>query len=370
VQWRTGGKAKTEFFPTAKARNDRARALLKARREGCLVQMPTRAELADWQAFQTAAGGVPWQDVISGWKAHLRASGGTGCATTVQQAVDTYLKGEEALVARRELAPETFRQKKQKLEKFATSFGAQLLSEVAGAAVENWIEDDLGFDNPHTFNNWRKHIRSLFDAFKKEVPYNPMEDVDKRNDATEHVGILTPEQTAKLFHHAHQHHPEALGRIALEAFAGLRFSSAFRLEKADINFDDRGINLPKHKLKTGRRHFIDGLPENLWLWLAETNDACWTLTPAEYLHLKSRIFTDAKVPHPRNCLRHSFCTYHVAAFKNPGRTAILLTHQNQQMLWQRYNGLTTQAAGGLYWSITPQSAASIAAKAGSQHRPG
>ena len=191
-----------------------------------------------------------------------------------------------------------------------------------GAAVEHWIEDDLGFDNPHTFNNWRKHIRSLFDAFKKEIPYNPIEDVDKRDDATEHVGILTPEDTAKLFHYTHQNPPGDLGPPGSRSVRRASVpGSAFRLEKADINFADRGINLPKHKIKTGRRHYIDGLPDNLWLWLAETNDACWTLTPAEYLHLKSRVFIDSGCPHPRNCLRHSFCTYHVAAFQAiPGLT--------------------------------------------------
>jgi hypothetical protein len=72
------------------------------------------------------------------------------------------------------------------------------------------------------------------------------------------------------------------------------------------------------------------------------------------------IFTDAKVPHPHNCLRHSFCTYHVAAFKNPGLTATILCHRNQGMLWARYNGNATQDQGKRYWTITPETASTLA----------
>lgn len=167
------------------------------------------------------------------------------------------------------------------------------------------------------------------------------------------VEILTVEQAAQLFAYARKHQRDAIGRLALEAFAGLRFSSAFRLEKSDINFDDRGILLPAHKLKTERRHYIDGLPDNLWEWLRVTNDGCWAMEGSEWMHLKSRLFVDAKVPHPRNCLRHSFCTYHVAAYKNPGLTATILCHRNQQKLWQAYNGNAKQADGVKYFEIRP-----------------
>jgi hypothetical protein len=37
--------------------------------------------------------------------------------------------------------------------------------------------------------------------------------------------------------------------------------------EADVNFADKGITLPAAKLKIRKRHYIDGLPENLWPWL-------------------------------------------------------------------------------------------------------
>jgi integrase len=355
------GQVKTESFKEAKDRDRRAAELARSRAKGVLVQMPQRTELADWQAFKTAIGDTPWQDVVAGWKAHQEASGVVLSTLTVKEAVDAFLKDIEAREADDQLAEDTVRQKRQKVEVFADAFGGNRLTQVTGDDIEEWIESDLGYDNPHTFNNWRKHIRSFFDYYRKQIHQNPCDDIHTRNDATEHVGILTPVQTAKLFSYAlAENRRHLIGRLALEAFAGLRFASAYRLGKADINFKDRGLLLPKHKLKTKRRHYIDGLPENLWPWLDATSDACWSLTPAEYMKEKSLLFTDAKVPHPHNCLRHSFCTYHVAAFKNPGLTATILCHRNQGMLWARYNGNATQEQGKRYWTITPGTATALA----------
>ena len=102
------------------------------------------------------------------------------------------------------------------------------------------------------------------------------------------------------------------------------------------------------------------LPEQFWEWMAITPEECWSLTPREYLGLKSRLFVVANVPHPPNCLRHGFCTYDIAANKNPGRTATRLCHTDQEELWEHYNGEATSEAGKKYQRITPTTAAEIA----------
>jgi hypothetical protein len=92
---------------------------------------------------------------------------------------------------------------------------------------------------------------------------------------------------------------DTIGRLALEAFAGIRFGCASRLEIEDINFVDRGINLPAHKLKTvmttGRRHYIDGLPDSLWEWLNIATPDTWTLSGSEWMHIITDIFLKARV---------------------------------------------------------------------------
>jgi hypothetical protein len=51
--------------------------------------------------------------------------------------------------------------------------------------------------------------------------------------------------------------------MALEAFGGLRFSSAFRISRDEINLEEKTIVLPASKHKSGKRQILEGLPDNL-----------------------------------------------------------------------------------------------------------
>jgi integrase len=165
--------------------------------------------------------------------------------------------------------------------------------------------------------------------------------------------VLSVADVQKLFETATRLRPQVCAKLALEAFAGLRFSSAARLVKADVNFKDKGITLPAAKIKTRRRHYIDGLPPNLWRWLRVASPEAWTLTERQYLTLKGEAFTLAGVTNPGNVLRHSFCSYHVAANKDAARTAVILCHANPSMLYQHYKGRATEKDARSYFCIKP-----------------
>jgi len=355
VQWRSTAGRKREFFKTEASRDLRFASLSKTARNGGLGAELTRDEKQAWSAFLVATKGTPWQDVVAGWRRDLATSGLAPCERTVTSAAEEYLKHAAGRLEGAEISRGYHTHLRQKVGLFTQAFGASRLDSLTGEAIEQWI-DDLGYPANGTFNMYRKIIAGFFQHFRKEVK-NPCDEIKTRSEAVANVGILTVAETSQLFAYAQKHHRDALGRLALEAFAGLRFSSAFRLEKSDINFEDRGILLPAQKLKTGirtgRRHYIDGLPDNLWLWLKATNAACWAMESSDWMHLKSRVFTDSKVPHPPNCLRHSFCTYHVAAHKDPGLTSTILCHRNQQKLWAAYNGNARQADGRAYFEIKP-----------------
>lgn len=145
----------------------------------------------------------------------------------------------------------------------------------------------------------------------------------------------------------------------MAAFAGIRFSSAQKLAKEDVKLEDMGIGLPADKIKSKRGHYIDGLLENLWSWLKFAGEKQWQIRQSQWMHLKSKVFAEAKVEHPRNILRHSFCTYHVAHLKNPGHTATILCHRSQAKLWSNYFGRGTTADGKRYFEITPQSVTAV-----------
>lgn len=352
VQWGCGKERKTESYASATDRNRRYNELIKELGSNRRDLVMTKAQIGEYFAFKAAIKDTHWVDVVSGWREYVISKGRSVSTLTVDDAVNRFRQLVDQRLERGELAAGTACQKRQKAALFARSFRGRLMSEVTTRQIEKWLEDHAG-SVPGTYNSYRKHIAAFFEEFRKEVRPNPVEEVETRDDYIDKVEVLSPEETARLFGYALQNHPDALGRLALEAFMGLRFGSAFRLEKTDINFAEKGIMLPRHIVKTRRRFYVDGMPDNMWTWVARTNDACWTMENNQWMHMKSRLFTKAGVPHPRNCLRHSFATYHVAAFKNPGLTSAILCHRNQQKLWQHYNGVATQAAGRLYFSITP-----------------
>ncbi len=358
VFWRVDGAAKKQFFKTAKARDDKLADLARAAKRGTLALVPTRDELKDWVAFRQATAPTPWVDVVAGWKAHL-AAGNMVPTRTVTAGVAEFITDLDERVVLKTISKGHADHKRTHLKLFSVAFGGRKMADVTGKVATQWIREDLGFDRAATFNSYVRSLVSLYEFYHKDFPRNPMSEVRLLPDAVEVVGILTVAETAKLFAYAmaKPKYQPALSRLALEAFAGVRFSSAVRITQGEINLADRGVLL--QKLKTGGYRYVDGYPENLWAWLEYAGDSGWDLTNNQYMHLKSSLFAAANVVHPHNCLRHTMPTHHVAAYKNPGLTATILVHKNQEKLWSTYNGIATTEAGKAYQAITPLTAAAM-----------
>jgi integrase len=173
------------------------------------------------------------------------------------------------------------------------------------------------------------------------------------------VSVLSAADTAKLFE-ANKDRRVAV-YMALEAFAGLRFSSAFRLDRSDINLEEKTILLPAAKHKTGRRYLLENLPENVWAWIKNASlikDPNWVRRPwcmgrVLYDREKNEAFKRAGVPRSPNILRHSFCSYHVAKHQDAAKTALLMQHANQAMIYRHYRGVASQADAEKYFGIVP-----------------
>lgn len=380
VQWRenvfdsvTGTakkKTKTLFFPTAESRDGKFSELLSAKRSGMMQQSASRSELEEFRQFKAAVEGERWQNVVAGWRAHLMSQGIEVCSITIKTAVTDYLAKMEQLKESNKISKDTYRQKKHKLTLFSEDYGTRTLGNLNGQTIENWIDSLEEVQTDLTFDDYLKHIRAFFGFWikqKKAIRTNPCEQISRRHDGIGHVATITPKQCAKLFATALDYRDDAgnavfmpaIGRLALEAFIGMRFGSAAGIKKDDINFKDKGVTLQRYNIKTRRRYYIDGLPEQLWDWLAIAPKECWALTRRQYLELKSNLFTVAGVSHPANCLRHSFATHDIALHKNPGRTATILCHRDQDELWEHYLGIATSEQGKLYQTITPRTAAAI-----------
>jgi hypothetical protein len=357
---------RTEFFSSASERDKRRGRLYADKVAGRTTDLP-RDEQEEWRAFKAAAAGLDWRIILANhhaWQQHT----GTGATTPlVKDFASSYLADCAGRVERGEMSKANLSHKKTLLKKFCATFGNLALHQPKSEAVEKWLAAQ-GHASPHTFNSHRKVLFTLFNqAVPRLISHNPIADLRRRRAVVDNrKRLLTPPQTAQLFHTALtiERFRPLLNRLALEAFLGIRFSSAYRLQPGDVRAAERAIMLPGPELKTGvesgEGHFVDGAPEQLWAWLAIAPQAGWDITPRQYLALKSLLFVAAGVPHPPNCLRKSFATYDLAAHKNPGRTAYFLGHTNQRELWRSYKGNASKADGELYQQITPATCAEIA----------
>lgn len=141
--------------------------------------------------------------------------------------------------------------------------------------------------------------------------------------------------------------------VALGLFAGVRPWEISRLEWGSIDTADRIIRIPVGVSKTRRARVLEGLPETVWRWLPE--GASGRVCPVRADELTRAAKRLAGVPWPHDALRHTFATYHVAAFADPGKTALLLGHEGSPTLLHRhYRGLARAAEGKAFWELRPR----------------
>lgn len=343
VQWRVDGKRKTRFFAVKKRRDGFAKMLGKdVEKSGRDAARLTPADIRSNAAWPAAFPGVTLEQVLACWQRF----GGIG-RVQIPAAVAAFLAAKE----KEGVAKVSLGHWKPVYKRFVAAIGDVPVSSVTREQCAEWI---AGL--PMAAQSKQTHLTRIKQLFRwlvqtRQLALNPCDGLKAPKVVQDEVEVLTVEQGVALFAKATGDTREVFGRLALEAFAGLRFSSASVISGADIATEAKGVTIPAAKIKTRRRQYIDGLPENLWAWLVWSKPDTWKLTARQYANAKARAFgLDA---HPHNCLRHSFATYHVAAHKDVSRTAAVLCHTSPAMLFRHYKGRATEADGLAWFKISP-----------------
>lgn len=236
--------------------------------------------------------------------------------------------------------------------------------------------------SPLTIKHRRTYLLGAYRWWTKQgwVDTNPVRNIECPQIVDKEPGILPIEETRRLFAANRKEDPGICGILALGAFAGMRSSAIARLAWEEIDFAQRGILTPAEKTKKKRRQWIEDLPDNLWKWLEQTPKEIFDLDERQIRHRRQMAFKRAgllieadniaqenrkrdrkglplvserpKCP-PKNALRHSFVTYHVALHRNPGKTALIVSHKDQDCLYRHYLGIATKAAAAEYFKIKP-----------------
>ena len=357
VQWRIDGQRKTKTFPTRETQIAFAKSLAgDVKRDGLAALRLDLDETREWRAFRARIGSnVDLEAVARCWERHGKTEANVA-SITVAEAIAAYTaaKTEEGVDATSILHYRPI------FDRLEASVGGKKIAEVSPEDVSAFMAAQAGSD--HTRRTRFARVRALFNWLLEsgKLVRTPFAGMKPPRVAAKEVQLLSVDQTRDLFKKnvtnadgspISQQRRETLGRLALEAFAGLRNDTAGQIVAAEIQPD--GLRIPAAKIKTNKDQFLDGLPKNLHAWLKWSRPEEWGMTQRQYLEAKTEAFTRANVPHPHNCLRHGFASYHVAAYKSPGATALLMCHTSEKLLWNVYRGLASQADGLAYFKIMP-----------------
>jgi integrase len=214
------------------------------------------------------------------------------------------------------------------------------------------------YERPASRNSTIRHLRAFFRWTIKRSwrDGDPTEQIDKTREIDEVVSILTVPQAHKLLAAcaADSECRPLLAATAIGLFAGLRTS-----ELAALNWDDvhlkgmqQFIEVAARKAKTRQRRIVS-VSDNLACWLEPMARVAGPVVPDRYRERHERLQALAKLtPWPRNVLRHSFGSYHLAWHKNEALTAAEMGN-SPAVIFQYYRALVTPEAAEKFWKLIP-----------------
>ncbi len=207
-----------------------------------------------------------------------------------------------------------------RLGRFAADFGEQIVVEISGREVDDWLRGlPVGGVTRNTF---RRRLSTLFGYAKKRgyLEVNPIGNVERAKEHSASIGILVPEEVERLLRTAQ---PAMVPFWAIGAFAGLRTAEIQRLTWGDVDLEGGYVEVKAANSKTAARRLVTIQP-NLRAWLAPHALPRGAVTPSNFQACSKldRQRAALLTAWPNNALRHSFASYHLAVFGDAAKLAL------------------------------------------------
>lgn len=289
------------------------------------------------------------------------ASGRSGASKvcTVPEAVEGFVRD----CMRRGLRRRSVEFYESKLGAFAGGFDGRDLDSFARVELRDWLEAMAVADS--TREGHLRAVRALFRWAERQEPalcrMDPTRGLALRveREARE-VAILSPGDAAWVMEHAGGYR----AALALMLFAGVRPSEVNAREKPpllwrQLDFKAKTVRIEAATAKTRVARVLEDLPANLWQWLKlERGEHGEPVCPLQTRFLSRWLIGREGCPiadWKQDVCRHSFATYHVAAFSNVERTSLIMGHEGRaRLLHQRYRGVATRAEAVAFFGIKPK----------------
>ena len=281
------------------------------------------------------------------------------CNVTIGQLVDELIEAKR----RDGKAPRYLESLRGYLGRFGQEFGGRPIAAVTPEELDTWLRD-LPY-SPKSRLNYRQNIGVLFSYAKRRrmIDSNPVEFTARPKLIDKAPEIFTVEELRALLDAALSMEPDVVPMLAIGAFAGLRDSEIRQLEWNEVNLPRGFIEVKAVKAKSARRRLVSIQP-NLAVWLQPYSDLTGAVVPrgnsqssscrdAARTKLLRVRKTAGIIRWPKNGLRHSFCSYRLAATSNAHLVASELGHTTSHLVYQHYREVVTPEEAERYWQIAP-----------------
>ncbi|MCX7009558.1 MAG: tyrosine-type recombinase/integrase [Kiritimatiellaeota bacterium] len=299
------------------------------------------------EAFQRL-GAVPLVNAVDFYLRHHQPVGGT---RTVKELLAEYLEAKTNAGRR----PDTLTDIKCRIGKLAEKLGNRPVHTITTAELTGWLDH-------HRYQgvsraNYKRVIAGFFRyAVKKGLlEKNPATDIEKVKWDEALPGIFSVTETDRLLKATVTIYPRLLPATAIGSFAGLRATEIEKLDWSAIDFDARLITVRPEVAKKRRQRHV-AMSDNLFAWLLPYRRASGPVCPpiAVIMRWRPRIMKEAKLSSwPRNGLRHSFASYHLAKLGDMNKTALELGHTRPDILFNHYRNLVRPEEALAYWELRP-----------------
>lgn len=247
-------------------------------------------------------------------------------------------------------------------DRFKSSFGDNFVNEISAKQIETWLDSQK-----YKGITRKNYIRDLKIAFEVAVKNghcaeNVVKNLQLPQIVESNIGILTPDEAKRLLIAAHYEDGRVTRKgnivsmvpyIAIGLFAGLRSSELELLDWSEIKLGCGRIEVKAEKAKTSRRRFVE-ISDNLNAWLRPHLKLTGPIVGIGWRQHLQKIAENAGLKKwPKNALRHSFGSYHLAARQNANETALQMGHETTKMLFSNYRTPVTKEDAETFWKIFP-----------------
>jgi integrase len=277
----------------------------------------------------------------------------TNSSSTLDRLSAAFIADLEDQVANDQCSKDNLTTLRWGITRLVDKFGSIEPSNLTPAMIDGWLKG-VKYKTRGKFNLFAAG-RTLFNSpiLRDACPINPFRDVPPKKDKKHRLEILTPDQMKTIL--ALDLEPYFKAWLVCGGFSGMRSCEFERLSYESIDYDHDEIVIKKDQSKQGeatrprsipiypafKRHIPKGKGPL-------DGGASWKRVDIEMAKaLKALGWKQWK----KNCLRHSFASYALAASQDAVKTSYELGHASPSLLYITYANCVSRADAAAWWAL-------------------